>query len=117
MPQAEQPETQQAVDTADEIVQSTCKTSSLLFLSTYFFCFYAILGSYLPFMGLFFQNERGFSGTQIGRIFSIRQLMIALAPPVWGMISDRVQRPRTLLAIGLAGSLVTLLLFDQIVVY
>ena len=117
MPQAEQPENQQPAESPDAVPANACKTSSILFLSTYFFCFYAILGSYLPFMGLFFQNERGFSGIQIGRIFSIRQLMIALAPPVWGMISDRVQRPRTLLAIGLAGSLVTLLLFDHVMLY
>jgi len=117
MSQDQQPERGRHADSPNTTPAYACTTSSILLLSTYFFCFYAILGSYLPFMGLFFQNERGFSGIQIGRIFSIRQLMIALAPPVWGMLSDKVQRPRTLLAIGLAGSLVTLLLFDRVVLY
>ena len=81
---------------------------------SYYFLFYAILGSFMPFVSLFFERTLHFSGTEIGSISSVRQLLAVLAPPLWGILSDRLRMPRLLIAVGLAGSGGALLLFNEV---
>ncbi|MGI5923095.1 MAG: MFS transporter [Lentisphaeria bacterium] len=40
----------------------------------------------------------GFRKDQIGYILGALELMAVLAPPVWGLLSDRIKRPRAVLA-------------------
>lgn len=86
-------------------------------LCSHYFLFYAILGSYSPFLGLFLEKELRFGGSQIGSVFSARQLLVALAPPLWGYLSDRLRVPRILIAAGLAMSGASLLMFNELRIF
>ena len=81
------------------------------------FLFYAVLGSYSSFLGLFLEKELHYSGAQIGSVFSMRQLLMAAAPLLWGCLSDRIRMPRLLIAVGLAVSGASLVLFNNLVVF
>lgn len=55
--------------------------------SSIFFFMYFGLGSLLPLLSVYYEHI-GFSGLQIGALSSIRSVMAAIAPPLWGMLSD-----------------------------
>ncbi|GAA5161332.1 MFS transporter [Viridibacterium curvum] len=59
-------------------------------LSTYYFCYFAYVGIFMPYFGLFLQS-RGFAATEIGILMSMMQIMRLLAPNLWGWIADRWQ--------------------------
>ena len=91
-----------------------CRRAHGRVIRAYYFFFYAVLGSYMPFLNLYFDRTLGFSRSQIGAVFSMRSLMFALSPPVWGMIGDRFRIARALLAAGLGVSMLALLSFAAV---
>jgi len=97
--------------------QPPCAPLRPALLKAHYFLLFAVFGSYLPFLSLHFKNSLGFSGTQVGSISSLWRLVVALAPPVWGMASDRFRGPKVLLAVGLAFSGVVLALFAHVAFY
>lgn len=60
-------------------------------LSGYYFFYFAFIGAFSPYFGLFLQS-RGFSAWEIGLLMSQMQLMRLLGPNVWGWLADRGQR-------------------------
>lgn len=60
-------------------------------LSAYYFCYYAFLGIFMPYIALYLQ-WRGFPAVQIGMLMSIMQVMRTLAPNAWGWLADRTGR-------------------------
>ncbi|WP_313089633.1 MFS transporter [Pseudomonas sp.] len=79
-------------------------------LSGFYFCYFALLGSTAPFLGLYFAHL-GFSAERIGELVAIPMLMRCLAPSLWGWLGDVSGRR---LAIVRIGALCTLLSFSLI---
>lgn len=71
-------------------------------LSAYYFCYFAFIGTFSPYFGLYLQ-ARGFSAWDIGLLMSQMQLMRLFGPYVWGALSDRVARRMPI--VRLAGGL------------
>ncbi|WP_236634671.1 MFS transporter [Alteribacter lacisalsi] len=69
----------------------------------YFLSFFAI-GGLFPLLSVYLQNEVGLRGSQIGVIMSIGPVMMLIAQPIWGLISDYTRSPRILLAISVTGT-------------
>ena len=93
------------------------RSSHPLLLRSYYFFFYAALGCSAPFINLFFDKVLHFSGKQIGSVTSVRLMMLVVAPPIWGIVSDKLRGARLLMAIGLGVSAVALMLFGVVTVY
>lgn len=79
-------------------------------LSSFYFFYFALLGSAAPFLGLYFDHLE-FSAERIGELVAIPMLMRCLAPNLWGWLGD-VTGQR--LAIVRIGALCTLLSFGLI---
>lgn len=60
-------------------------------LAAYSFSYFAFMGIYMPFFGLFLQH-RGYAVAQIGMLMAILQVVRLLAPGPWGMLADRLGR-------------------------
>jgi len=57
-------------------------------LSGFYFFYFAILGTYLPYWGLYLKHN-GFSALQIGEIISILVATKIVAPYLWGWLADK----------------------------
>lgn len=76
-------------------------------LSAYYFCYFAFIGAFMPFFGLYLKSL-GFSAFDIGLLVSMMQLMRLLGPYAWGALADRLgERVRIVRLTALA----TLLIF------
>lgn len=94
-----------------EIPNLTLKTTAdtnLRPVKAAYFAFYVAFGLYVAYINVYYRTI-GMSGIQIGWISSAIPLVAIASGPVWGMISDRIGRARTLLVIAGIGSLVTIL--------
>lgn len=58
-------------------------------LSAMMFLQYAIWGSWFPVLSAYLQNELGFSGTQVGLIYSLLPLATIISPFIAGQVADR----------------------------
>jgi MFS transporter, PPP family, 3-phenylpropionic acid transporter len=58
-------------------------------LVTYYFFYYAFMGIFMPYFGLYLQ-KRGFPSAEIGILLSILQVMRMAAPNMWGWLADRL---------------------------
>nr|MBP8163156.1 MFS transporter [Propionivibrio sp.] len=58
-------------------------------LSAYYFFYFAFLGVFSPYFGLYLQS-RSFSAWDIGLLMSQMQLMRLFGPYVWGALADRL---------------------------
>ncbi|MBI4756102.1 MAG: MFS transporter [Betaproteobacteria bacterium] len=57
-------------------------------LSAYYFFYFAFIGAFSPYFGLYLQALR-FSAWDIGLVMSLMQVMRVVAPNLWGWLSDR----------------------------
>lgn len=69
-----------------------------------------------PFLPLYFSHA-GFDSVQIGLLMSVGPLVSLVANPFWGYWSDRLQNPRKIILIMLAGNLLTSQLYFQTPVF
>lgn len=60
-------------------------------LSGFYFCYFALVGAFSPYWGLYLQSLR-FSALQIGVLMSLLQVMRIFAPNLWGWLADRLER-------------------------
>jgi MFS transporter, PPP family, 3-phenylpropionic acid transporter len=67
---------------------------------------------YFPYINVYFRDI-GLSGTQIGLIGMVSSLVAALGAMLWGVLTDRLGKPRLLFAICSLGSIVFVLLLGQ----
>ncbi len=57
-------------------------------LSAWYFAYFAFVGAYLPYFGLFLES-RALTPSEIGIVMSLGQVMRMLVPTFWGWLSDR----------------------------
>ncbi|MCJ7588751.1 MAG: MFS transporter [Candidatus Aminicenantes bacterium] len=72
---------------------------------------YAIWGSWAPVLSAYLQNNLGFSGVQLGIIFSLLPLATIISPFVGGQIADRYFPSQKVIAVlQLAGGVILILI-------
>ncbi len=74
--------------------------------SIYFF-YFAAFGITTTFLNIYY-NDIGLTGVQIGVISSVLPLISIIAAPLWGVLSDRLGRNRTLLGIASVGIILSM---------
>ena len=57
-------------------------------LSGFYFCYYAIVGTFMPFWNLYLEDQ-GFTFNEIGLLSSIAIITRFFAPFIWGWIADK----------------------------
>jgi PPP family 3-phenylpropionic acid transporter len=55
----------------------------------YWFLFMGGLGAVFPFFGLYFRENAGLSGTEVGAVFAVLPIVGFAAQPLWGQVADR----------------------------
>ncbi|MES2918676.1 MAG: MFS transporter [Pseudomonadota bacterium] len=58
-------------------------------LSAFYFFYFAGLGGFMPYMGLYLQNHLGFSAEDIGQLLAFLMIARVIAPNFWGYLADR----------------------------
>lgn len=79
-------------------------------LSAYYFFYFAFLGVFSPYFGLYLQS-RSFSAWDIGLLMSQMQLMRLFGPYVWGALADRLGRRLFVIRLTSLGALIAFLAF------
>jgi len=74
-------------------------------LSAYYFFYFAFVGAFSPYFGLYFQSL-GFSAWEIGVLMSLLQVMRMVAPNVWGWLADRLGARMPIVRLAAAMSIV-----------
>lgn len=84
-------------------------------LSAFYFFYFAGLGGFMPYMGLYLQKHLGFTPEDIGRVLAFLMIARVVAPNFWGYVADR--SGLRLRVVRLGGFMLTLfsvaLLFPQ----
>ena len=78
-------------------------------LSSFYLCYFALLGSTAPFLALYF-DHLGFSAARIGELVAIPMLMRCIAPNIWGWLGDYTGRRLAIVRFGAVCTLLTFLL-------
>jgi PPP family 3-phenylpropionic acid transporter len=78
----------------------------------FYFCWFAALGFYIPYIGLYYRAA-GLDLAQIGLLVALPGLLQIAATPLWGLIADGLQIHRVLLPLAVAGTLAPVLLSGQ----
>lgn len=73
-------------------------------LNSLFFLGYLGIGSLLPLLSVYLEDI-GFTGVQIGSIYSVRSVITIFIPPIWGLLSDRFHNHKQLLLLSYVLSL------------
>ena len=76
-------------------------------LSAFYFSYFGLLGSMLPFWGLYLRDQ-GFSLSEIGQLMAILVGTKLIAPNVWGWLADHTGKRMRIIRIG---ALLALMLF------
>lgn len=74
-------------------------------LSAYYFFYFAFVGAFSPYFGLYFQSLN-FSAWEIGVLMSLLQVMRMAAPNVWGWLADRMGANMPIVRLAAAMSIV-----------
>lgn len=74
-------------------------------LSAYYFSYFAFLGVFVPYFGLYLQS-RAFSAWEIGLFMSQMQLMRLFGPYLWGTLADRLGKRLFVIRLTSFGTLV-----------
>jgi len=73
-------------------------------ISIFWFVYMAGLGVIFPYLSLYFQQNAGLTGTQLGLALAMNPLMGIIASPFWGQWADRSGRRRGILAVLASGA-------------
>ncbi len=73
--------------------------SGLFTARALYFCYYMALGSFLPFLGLYYERS-GLSGVQIGTLSALSVLVSSPAAFFWGGVADRLKIHRRMLILS-----------------
>jgi len=73
-------------------------------ISLFWFLYMAGLGVIFPYLSLYFQQNVGLAGSQLGLALAMHPLMGMLASPLWGHLADRSGKRRGVLIILAVGS-------------
>ncbi len=69
-------------------------TPGVVPIAVFWFLYMAGLGVIFPYLSLYFQDNVGLSGTQLGLALAMHPLMGIIASPLWGQWADRSGRRR-----------------------
>ena len=83
---------------------------SFFTLKSYYFLFFAAIGSSIPYLALYFR-QLGLNASQTGSILGLRLSTELVGSPVWGMIGDRFKMRKFILLASLASFTTGTLLF------
>ncbi|HKS15253.1 MAG TPA: MFS transporter [Pseudomonas sp.] len=75
-------------------------------LSSFYLCYFALLGATAPFLALYF-DHLGFSPARIGELVAIPMLMRCIAPNLWGWLGDRSGQRLLIVRVGALATLAT----------
>ncbi len=73
-------------------------------IAVFWFLYMAGLGVIFPYLSLYFQENAGLTGTQLGLALAMHPLMGIIASPFWGQWADRSGRRRGVLFLLASGS-------------
>lgn len=82
----------------------------LRWLSACYFFFFAILGTMIPYLGVFFES-RGFNPQEIGFLLAILMATRIVAPNVWAKVADRTGMRSELIKMGAGAAALAYLSF------
>lgn len=68
-------------------------------LSGFYFFYFALLGTMVPFLGLYLQSL-DYSPAEIGQIFAVMMATRIVAPNIWGWLADRTGRRLFIIRLG-----------------
>lgn len=72
----------------------------VLSLSAFYFFYFAGLGGFMPYMGLFLKNHLGLSEKEIGQILAFLMIARVIAPNFWGYLADRTGKRLAVVRFG-----------------
>ncbi|EGK12825.1 MFS family maltose permease [Desmospora sp. 8437] len=75
--------------------------SGRISFSLFYYLFFFGFGGFFPLLSVYFKNEVGLSGGEIGIILAIGPIVMMLVQPFWGMICDYTRRPNQVLVFTL----------------
>ena len=95
--------------------QQQQQTRILLWIRLLYLSYYSSLGSLMPYLPVYY-DSLGHSGQIIGLLGAVKPFTTFIVAPIWGLISDSVNDPFTILsityAVSLAGQLLVVLKQD-----
>ena len=80
------------------------------------FLLFAAIASVMPFL-VFYYQELGFTGAQIGAITGITPLVTFIIAPLWSGIADATGRHRLIMSFALLGGVITLFIFPFLITF
>lgn len=83
---------------------------------TFYILFYITMSVFSPFVNVHL-SRIGFSGTQIGMINSAGMIFSMITAPLFGMISDKLHRPKTVIGALLIASGISILIWKKQTVF
>jgi len=89
------------------------KVPSMIIPRLFYFCYFAAMASFAPFLGLYYR-EIGLTEGQIGLLAGIPPLLGLVAAPLWGGLADVTQQHRRLLSITVLGAASAIALLSQV---
>jgi len=72
-------------------------------LSSIYFSYFAVVGSLMPFWGLYLQTL-GFDARQIATLIAIPLITKVIGPNLWGWLADYSQKPLLIIRLGALGA-------------
>lgn len=69
-------------------------------LSAFYFFYFAGLGGFMPFMGLYLKNHLGFREEDIGQLLAFLMIARVIAPNFWGYLADRTGKRLAVVRFG-----------------
>ncbi len=64
----------------------------------YFLIFFSF-GGLFPLLSVYLRDDAGLTGSEIGMIQAVGPIVMIFAQPLWGLLSDYIQKPREILTI------------------
>lgn len=78
----------------------------ILRVSLFWFCAFAGLGAYFPFISLYLRDNAGLTASQVGTVLAAAPFVGLFAQPLWGQLADRTGARLALLVVLTLGSAV-----------
>lgn len=72
----------------------------VLSLSAFYFFYFAGLGGFMPYMGLFLKEHLGLAEKDIGQLLAVLMIARVIAPNFWGYLADRTGRRLAVVRVG-----------------
>lgn len=84
----------------------------LVVMRALYFLFFGGVGVYWTFINVYYRENLGLSGTEIGMVNTVAPLVGLIAATLWGVLNDRLGSPRMVLRIAIPGVIVSVLLLS-----